>query len=300
MATNDIIKGIEDVLGSTDGRNRMLRMIRCAAVDARSVRSRFSSEMYIDAATVLLVTAGEMRIEVNRRMLDVGAGRVVVLFASHLFRAVSCSDDFSGLCLMVGEEFMNEMDSVDMIYRRIRYGVKLYDKPVVTLPADGTALVTDRLLELRQAIDNTAHLYYRDVVLNRLFAFYLDLSDIIDRSEASADRSEHTARYESIVKRFIELLTSHYRSEHTVGFYASQLNISAHYLTLIVKEVTGRSVSDFIFGMLYGDARALLAESRMSVQEITALLNFSDQSAFGKFFKRRSGLSPLEYRKKRH
>ena len=80
-------------------------------------------------------------------------------------------------------------------------------------------------------------------------------------------------------------------------FYASELNLSSHYLTLIVKQVTGQSVSDFIYEMLYSEARTLLSHSKLSVQEIAAKLNFSDQSSFGKFFKRKSGLSPKEFRK---
>ena len=136
---------------------------------------------------------------------------------------------------------------------------------------------------------------YRDeVILNRLLAFYLDTSDIIDRQELLPADS---ARDQNIVKSFIELLVANYRQEHKVTFYSSRLNISEHYLSLIMKRITGQSASDFIFGMLYSDARSLLATSKFSIQEITSILNFSDQSAFGKFFKRRSGISPLDYRK---
>lgn len=292
------VKRIDELFGDTARLHRMQRMIRCAEMDADSLRSRFSSEIYIDAATVLLLTHGTLTHEINRHAEQVAAGSVVVTSSSHLFRIAACSDDCRAVCLMVGEDFMYRMDSVDMIYRRIRYGVKLYARPVITLAPSDTGRIKNRLTELAQAIDGVNHLYYKEVVLNRLFGFYLDLSDVIDRLDGFAP-SEQSNRRESIVKRFVELLTANYRTQHKVDFYASQLNLSAHYLTLIVKEVTGRSVSDFIYWMLYSDARALLDDSKMSVQEITALLNFSDQSAFGKFFRRRSGLSPLDYRKRR-
>lgn len=289
---------IGELHNGTTAVNRIQRTIRCTAADAHLLRSRFSSEMYMDAATVLLVTHGRIEYGINHHPERSEAGSIIVISSSHRFGVTDCSDDFCGMCLVVGEEFMHQMDSVEMIYRRIRYGVKLYARPTVALTAAETCLIESRLRELHGAIENVAHLYYKDVVLNRLFAFYLDLSDIIDRADGFAP-SEQSIRHESIVKRFVELLTANYRTQHKVDFYASQLNLSAHYLTLIVKEVTGRSVSDFIYWMLYSDARALLDESKLSVQEITALLNFSDQSAFGKFFKRRSGLSPLDYRKQR-
>lgn len=129
-----------------------------------------------------------------------------------------------------------------------------------------------------------------------MFAFYLDLSDILERTNLP-----HTdgclTRYESIIKSFIELLATHYREEHKVDFYAAHLNLSAHHLTQIVKLVTGQSVSDFIFEMLFSEARNLLTHSKLSIQEIATTLNFSDQSSFGKFFKRKAGVSPIDFRK---
>lgn len=73
--------------------------------------------------------------------------------------------------------------------------------------------------------------------------------------------------------------------------------MSPHYLTLIVKHVTGQSASDFIFEMLYSEARNLLTHSKLSIQEIASKLNFSDQSSFGKFFKRKAGVSPFDFRR---
>ena len=291
------IKSITDFTSHSDSTDRISRMIGCFDANAESACRLFSFDMYIDAVTIILVTKGSVEFEINRCRMRAHQNSAAVLSVTHLVRMTECSDDFEGICLMVGEDFMNEMDSVDMIYRRIRYGVKLYDKPLVEVSGCGSTVLSTRLRELQLAIKNCGHLYYKDVILNRLFAFYLDLSDIIDRSKTFTD-SKHTARRESIVKKFIELLTSRYRTEHKVDYYAACLNISPHYLTQIVKEITGRSVSDFIYGMLYSESRSLLSESQMSIQEISLKLNFADQSSFGKFFKRRSGLSPLDYRKK--
>lgn len=49
--------------------------------------------------------------------------------------------------------------------------------------------------------------------------------------------------------------------------------------------------------MLFSEARNLLTHSKLTVQEIATVLNFSDQSAFGKFFKRKAGVSPVDFRR---
>jgi AraC-like DNA-binding protein len=43
-------------------------------------------------------------------------------------------------------------------------------------------------------------------------------------------------------------------------------------------------------------ASRLLREPELSIQEIAEKLSFSDQSSFGKFFKKHTGISPLKYR----
>lgn len=76
-----------------------------------------------------------------------------------------------------------------------------------------------------------------------------------------------------------------YRREHLVPFYADQLNITTQYLSSVIKSLTGRTPSQFIFERLYCEARALLDHPDLSIKEIAELLHFSDQSAFGKFSK---------------
>lgn len=268
-------------------------------LDDKSVSAQFSSPLFLNAATALFVLCGTSSIHINYKVHSLKKGTLVILSASHLFSFGECSRDFRCLGLFVSKEFMEEMDSTDMIYRRIKYGVRLYNMPVIRLSEPQFALLAERVLAIERTIADTDHLYQKEMILNHLFTFYLDLSNILDR-RTGFQGENNLNRYESIIKSFIELLVNHYRKEHKVAFYASHLNISAHYLTLIVKRITGQSVRDFIFEMLYSEARNLLSHSKLSIQEITVALNFSDQSSFGKFFKRKSGISPLDYRKEQN
>lgn len=291
------IRHLREIFPLTSNTEDIRERINCLLLESPSIESCFSSPLFLNATTVLLVLSGTALLHVNYKTYPLQPDMVLLLSPSHLFHFQECSQDFQCFCVCVSKEFMEDMDSTDMIYRRIKYGVRLYNCPVVLLQHSQTLLLSERITAIHHAIDHSEHLYYKETVLNRLFALYLDLSDAIDRQATFQEESNPT-RTESLIKSFIELLSVHYRQQHKVEFYASRLHISAHYLTLIVKRVTGQSVCDFIFEMLYSDARTLLSQSRLSLQEIAALLNFSDQSAFGKFFKRKAGLSPSEFRKK--
>lgn len=94
-------------------------------------------------------------------------------------------------------------------------------------------------------------------------------------------------------------MVHHYREQYNIGFYADRLHISTTYLSRIVRNITGHTVCFHIFELLCADARKLLECTDKDVKEIADELGFSDQSVFGKFFVRKTGLSPLKYRMQR-
>ena len=137
-----------------------------------------------------------------------------------------------------------------------------------------------------------------EIIQNALVTFLLELSNIWIENHWNLLDEPYQIRYEYILKRFFDSLMQNYRREHLVPFYADQLNITTQYLSSVIKSLTGRTPSQFIFERLYCEARALLDHPDLSIKEIAELLHFSDQSAFGKFFKKRYGQSPVDYRKR--
>ena len=105
-------------------------------------------------------------------------------------------------------------------------------------------------------------------------------------------------RAEEYFKQFTELLGEHYIRERSVGFYARQLCITPKYLTTLIKRISGKSVSEWIDSYVILEAKTLLKYSNMSVQEIAYYLNFPNQSFFGSYFKRNTGMSPSQYKAK--
>jgi YesN/AraC family two-component response regulator len=103
-------------------------------------------------------------------------------------------------------------------------------------------------------------------------------------------------RKEEIVLRFIELVSIHFKTKKRLGFYAEKLHISIKYLSICVKEITHRPPTEFIANALTNEAKTLLLSTKKTISDISSELSFSDQYAFGKFFKKHTGLSPKNYR----
>ena len=88
----------------------------------------------------------------------------------------------------------------------------------------------------------------------------------------------------------------HYLKRHEVRWYAEQLGVSPNALSVTLKKAYGKNANALIDERLAEKARQYLADERYSVQQVADMLNFSDQSAFGKFFKRIAGVSPKTFR----
>jgi AraC-like DNA-binding protein len=104
---------------------------------------------------------------------------------------------------------------------------------------------------------------------------------------------------QGLLRKFIQLIDNHYINKRTVQEYADLLSVTANYLSQSVKHVSGKNALTFIAGRLATEAKSLIQYTDFEIAEIAYQLNFSDPANFSKFFKKQTGLSPSEFRKRR-
>ena len=286
---------IVELLNKSDVDKDIRDEVNCIEINNILIYKYLQHQIPLRASVAILVLNGNADISINYKKYYISHNNLILLSASHLLKFNSCSNDFKALALLLSRKFTDSMDSTDMVNKRIRYEVMTFRSPIISLIKRDCIILKERLLMVIKSINNNQHKYRKELILNSIFAFFLDTSNIIDSSINKNDDFIETHK-ENIIKEFIGLLSFYYKEEHNVDFYASKLNISTHYLTLLVKSITGQRASDLIYEMIYSEARELLLHSKLSIQEISNDLNFSDQSSFGKFFKRRCGISPKEFR----
>jgi AraC-like DNA-binding protein len=78
------------------------------------------------------------------------------------------------------------------------------------------------------------------------------------------------------------------------------LNVTANYLSQSVKSATGKNALSYINERLLDEAKSLIQYTDLDIAEIAYQLNFSDPANFGKFFKRHTNHTPLEFRKEKN
>lgn len=99
-----------------------------------------------------------------------------------------------------------------------------------------------------------------------------------------------------LVKKLYQLIEENYQNNYNVNQYAEMLHVSPTYLTQTTKSLTGKTSNEILHDKLILEIKRLLTQTTLDVQEISAMLNFADQSYFTKFFKKATGETPLKFR----
>lgn len=126
---------------------------------------------------------------------------------------------------------------------------------------------------------------YLIVLLTYLSRIY---SEQLSENDISTDKT--------LLKNFLTKVNDCFSELHEVSDYASLLNISPGHLSESIKNQSGRPAIKHIHDRLIMESRRLLMHTDSSIKEIAYNLGFTDASYFNRFFKRETGLTPVEYR----
>jgi len=141
---------------------------------------------------------------------------------------------------------------------------------------------------------NTPNAQRENIVKNIINSLLYETGALYDRQPATLPG--RTTRGQVLAAAFRQLVQAHCASARSVTFYASALCITPKHLTELVKEATGRTASDWITEAVVLEAKALLQNHALPIQQVAASLQFADQFAFSRFFKKSTGVSPTAYR----
>ena len=264
----------------------------CLETDGAKILRTNLLHGYVSCYAFMLVDKGWMTIHCNGRDLTLRPNDLYTYSPYLPVTVAATSDDFHGYCLMADEHAAIDAPVLrDLVHITMLPVVQLRE-PKQTLPDDAARHLAEKMCEIIH-YQHSDHIY-KGEVLRMLYAiFLLDLQNVQDRTIVHRQLSQ---RVEDIFIGFIRLLPDNFIGHRDIPFYASMLCISPVYLSRVVRQVSGRTVMDYINYMLLMEASFLLRTSKLSIAQISDRLHFSDTPSFSKFFSRMKGLSPREYR----
>ena len=100
----------------------------------------------------------------------------------------------------------------------------------------------------------------------------------------------------AIPEKFLQLVFEHDKAPANVAEYAAILHVTPNYLNKAVKSNTHRTAIDWIEIARLNIAKKLLKDPGVSIAEVSARTGLPDQSYFSRFFKKKTGQTPSEFR----
>lgn len=257
-----------------------------------SNRNLISSPAKLSQFHLIMVSEGSIEIDVNFRVFNLTEKSSLHLSAGDMVRMLKTSDSIKGYHIVFTPEFQNEIRSSRNSPINLQLKKEYPHQTFTPEEYDFLLMSIDRLIRY---VKDTSHCHQATVIKNEAFNLLLNISD--KRRKEHGEKTYEVDRRKILQQRLKDLINGHSEMYHDVSWYAEKLGVSPDYLSRITKECNGKSVRLWINESLISKATVLLRQKDLSIKEISEMLNFTDQSSFGRFFRKNTGRSPKSFRK---
>jgi len=251
----------------------------------------FANPFKADATTAIICRRGTMSGAINLRPFSVAAPNLFVVLAGEILEYGQFSEDFDGLFIIMSNTFTDAL--MPSVLERLPLFLFVQEHPAHLLNEQGLHAMENYYNMIKRALQEQANPHRREVVRHLTLAFCYGAGFYF---HPLPDVPIKTNR-ETLLQHFLDLVQRHYKEERGLEFYADILCITSKHLSRVIKETSGTSPNDWIDSYVILEAKALLNSTGMTVQQVSDSLDFSSQSFFGKYFKRKVGISPSDYRR---
>lgn len=271
-------------------------------IPGESALDYFSSPVRFEGILFVLCLKGKLEVEINLQQIELCSNSLLCLGPDKIISSKQTDfSDFEAYFLFMSPQFLRDIN-IDMnVMNNIgrMASLKSSRQPVLLL-SDEESQLLQKYMELLHynTIKNSDELYIKNISRNIIASVIYQIFQFGEKYMPQERVEERPlSRRANYVQEFMRLMHENYRQERSVGFYADKLFISPKYLSLIIKEMTGRSAAEWIDECVILEAKNLLRYSGKNIQQVAYELNFTNQSSFGKYFKHLTGMSPSQFQK---
>lgn len=277
------------------GEQRQGLMRECITASSDSQMQVFRFPCRIDAFIIGVGTEGETSVSFNLHEFRLKKDSMFIFTPKNILQ-VNSQQYFKADVIAISPDFMRRIN-ID-IKNMMPLFLIFVENPTLALTPEESRSMRGMIAQIERETRGPETHFSFDIVSGLIAATIYKVGDIMYHylAEHPEEQNNSHNRAEEYFKQFTHLLGEHFREERSVGFYARQLCITPKYLTTLIKRISGQSVSEWIDNYVILEAKTLLKYSTMSIQEIAYYLNFPNQSFFGSYFKRNTGMSPSQYK----
>lgn len=251
----------------------------------------FQHPNIIEDIALAICVRGNARVKINLQEYHIEPNMIITLLPNYLLEICDYSDDWLVEFIFISFDFVSDFKLIAETDLFEQIGkitcLKIKEEEMLNL-LDFHAFIVKKY-------KREDHLYREEITKSLLHTLVYELLQLLNTYEITQN-GKALSRSEKHLTHFIGLLFQFHRQERSIKFYADKMFLTPKYLSKIIREVSGKSVSQWIDEMVIMEAKAMLKSSNLTVLQISEKLNFPNASFFGSYFKKRTGISPIQYR----
>lgn len=237
----------------------------------------------------ILVKRGTCQADINLFTYQIQGPCIVNIRSAQILQLSSVSDDFDSSFIVMSRKFC---DKLFLMLQDCRVYPTAVGNQVVDIPRELLPSFEEFYRHVDAIFKDAENPYVYQAMVLAISSFFLEAGykcylPLMEDLPYGSNR---------ILDKFMSLLQQNFKSERFLEFYADQLQITPKHLSRTVKAMTGSTAVEWIDRYVILEAKVLLKSTNLNIQQISDELNFHSQSFFGKYFKKKVGMSPKQFR----
>ena len=261
-----------------------------------SIDTENSKYCYKDIIILLVCLQGSAVFRANGTEYTVSGNMFFNISAGVAFYLKSKSEDFYADAIIFNDAILkNTAQGLISIY----FSRVLREHPLQDIPENKIGLFHEIYSYLLRMLSDKDNFFQKQIIGDYLAILFYEGCNLMlhDPKNGAFIRKKPGSKKNKIADSFLLAVEKGIRTSRQVEYYADELNMSAKYLYAVVKEVTGKTPTEWINEYTLTEAKIMLKNSDTSIQNISYDLGFATPSHFGKFFREKTGMTPKEFRK---
>lgn len=242
---------------------------------------------------LVIGVAGTCRVTAGYHSFEIFADTISLLAANQLCCFTNSSDDFRANIILFKKGFLTESYVKDPVVNELIYINPDYPPSYILTEEQSLLRVRRKFDDIHDEFKKQSP-FYLNIIRLQIIELLYDYNRACEYCLLLFKKQMN--RQYQLTYSFKRLVDENFLSMKTVAEYAGLLNISPKYLSDTVKSETGTSALDIVHKRLLMEAQYLLKHSEKNIKEISAVVGFDSTSHFCRFFKGKTGLTPLKYK----
>lgn len=234
----------------------------------------------------------------GQRDYDFDEGMMTLTKPDQVFSVTQTNDNpVTGFMLVFKSDLINHYPLGKTINN---YGFFSYSvAEALHLSEKEDVIISGLLKQMQDELKNNIDHYSQDLIVSHLDLLLNYINRFYGRQFITRKNSNYDllSQLEQLLFDYFDKENSTFRGLPTVQYLSQQLNISSSYLSDLLRNITGQNTQQYIHNYLIERSKQLLTTTNLTVNEIAFSLGFEYPQSFSKLFKKKTDLTPLQFRK---